>query len=195
MRAFEREDGESGKAYAAFCVYRDLGVERSLQKAAKMYYGHTGNVRQVQRWSKRFDWVARSQAWDDFREMIEREAVEKHLKARAGDHAHREVALREKALEVREAAMEQAVKMLRWPLTEQRVVNEGEDGEEVTYVFMPAKWSKATAVSLYGMALGNATPELVDDALLQNFDELTEEELQSLISITEKIGLRPEDRR
>ena len=55
MRAFERQDGESSKAYSAFCVYRDLGVGRSLQKASELYYGHPSSVRQFQRWSKRFD--------------------------------------------------------------------------------------------------------------------------------------------
>lgn len=30
---WERQKNESSKAYAAFCIYRDLGTERSLDKA------------------------------------------------------------------------------------------------------------------------------------------------------------------
>lgn len=195
MRAFERQDGESTKAFDAFKVYRDLGHERTLAKTAEIYYGASKNLSQIGVWSRRFSWVERAQSWDDWHEMIRRDAVEDHLRAQAKDHGRREAALLERALGVREAAMDQAEKMLQWPLSKQRVVNEGEDGEQVVYEFAPAGWSKATAVQLFGMALGNATPEVVDDALLQDFRELSEEELQSLISISEKIGLRPEDRR
>lgn len=196
MRAFERQEGESTKAFEAFKIYRDLGHERSLQKAAELYYGHAGSVRQAQRWSKKFAWVERAQSWDDWYEMIRREAVEEHLRAQAEDHGRREAALKERALGVREQAMSQAEKMLQWPLAEQRVVREGEDGEDATYIFKPAGWNKGTAVNLFKMAVGDKLPEAMDEpGMAAEYDELTEEELEILIRATEKLGTRPEDRR
>lgn len=193
MRAFERQEGESTKAFEAFKIYRDLGHERSLQKAAELYYGHAGSVRQAQRWSKKFAWVERAQSWDDWYEMIRREAVEEHLRAQAEDHGRREAALKDRALGVREVAMSQAEKMLAWPLTEQRRVDEG---DEITYIFKPAGWNKGTAIPLYRLAVGDRLPENPDDLdLMDDFDQLSEEELQVLVDLTEKIGTRPEGRR
>jgi hypothetical protein len=40
VRLYDRETDESAKAFDAWTVYRDLGAERSLQKASEMYYGH-----------------------------------------------------------------------------------------------------------------------------------------------------------
>lgn len=35
---WERLPNESSKAYQAFCIYRDLGVERSLEKPEFLIY-------------------------------------------------------------------------------------------------------------------------------------------------------------
>lgn len=52
---------ESGKAYEAFLVYRDMGIARSVRAAARQM----GKVRsQIDRWSARYDWVNRAKAWD-----------------------------------------------------------------------------------------------------------------------------------
>jgi hypothetical protein len=34
FESWERLAGESGAAFAAFCAYRDLGLERNIRKAA-----------------------------------------------------------------------------------------------------------------------------------------------------------------
>lgn len=65
----DRLPGESASAYRAFCVYRDLGSNRSLTRAfaadrndrapgAKVSAGHWP------RWSQQFHWVARAKAYD-----------------------------------------------------------------------------------------------------------------------------------
>lgn len=36
MRAFERMEGESSRAFQGFAIYRDLGPQRSLAKAAAL---------------------------------------------------------------------------------------------------------------------------------------------------------------
>jgi hypothetical protein len=77
--AWERAKGESAKAYAAFCVYRDLGSERSLRKMANE--GECGaNVGQLERWSSRWKWVNRAAAYDDELDRQTRRVNEKERK-------------------------------------------------------------------------------------------------------------------
>lgn len=82
MAAWDRIEGvESAKAYAAFVVYRDLGVQRSLQKAWERYTD--GNKKGMPgyfgEWSRKFNWVARAEAWDAERQAIADEAATQAL--------------------------------------------------------------------------------------------------------------------
>jgi hypothetical protein len=195
MLAWERRDDESSKAFAAFSLYRDLGPARSLRAVAEALYGVRARygVRTVEKWSSRFDWQDRVRALDARDEMIRRVAIEEHLKTKAADFAERQVRLRERWLTNAEKAAAQAEKMLEWPMSEQRMIRE-EDGEEVTYVFVPAGWSKATARTLQDMSVSAASGAVgavgengqEDYAALFNFDVLTDEELETLKSIYEK---------
>lgn len=189
MRAFERMENESAKAFAAFAVYRDLGSGRSLQKAAEMYAGSTSYVAQLKRWSSRFDWVARARAYDDWREMELQSALADHERRSAEDFAEREMRLRERSLSIREKAMDQAEKMLQWPLAEQRAIRD-EDGREIELVFVPARWSKASAVGLHNMAIGRGPVESQEAEAELDFSELTEEELQTIVDLAGKLGIR-----
>src|SRR5919112_2203610 len=90
MRIFDREQGESTKAFEAWTIYRELGAQRSLHKTAELYYGSTANVRQLERWSSRFNWVERARASDVEREMLRRSAVEEYIAGQAEDFAERE---------------------------------------------------------------------------------------------------------
>jgi len=117
VRAFERQDGETVKAFEAFKVYRDLGPERSLAKVAEIRYGKTtSNARQVARWSSRFDWVERAAAWDDYHEMIRREIIEECERAKGTERAEREARIQERVLAVREQFVERLEQMLGAPL-------------------------------------------------------------------------------
>ena len=191
MRLYDRETDESAKAFEAWTVYRDLGAERSLQKASEMYYGHGANVGQFERWSRRYGWVERARAFDDEREMIRRSAIEDHLQSRAKDHAAREARIQERILEIREQAAEQSLRMLQYPLTEQHIVSEDEGGNKITYVLRPSRWSKSTAVQLARLAASNAQTgaesPMEDEDGEYDLSVLTEEELQTFLSIDEKI--------
>jgi hypothetical protein len=182
-RAFERLEEESSKAYRAFAVFRDLGPDRSLRRAAQLVYGSAASVRQLSRWSARFDWVARAMAFDDWATMIGRQAIEHHLQEKAEDHARREAALREQALVAREQALQQSIRMLEWPLVEQRAVEEDEDGNVKTLVFVPASWRKADAVSLYNMAVGNEiSPEEEAESMI-DVSSWSDEDLKAYLSL------------
>lgn len=58
-RAWDRQEGETSKAYEAFRHYRDLGPLRRLDEVVG------GHQRTVERWSTRYGWSARAVAWDD----------------------------------------------------------------------------------------------------------------------------------
>ena len=190
MRLYDREPDESAKAFAAWSVYRDLGPQRSLQSASELYYGHAGNVRQFQRWSKRFGWRDRSKAYDLEREALRREAVQEYLRSEVEDYAAREARIQRGLLEVREVALEQAKAMLKWPLTEQRIVYEDEDGEERTVIAMPAGWTKATIVGLAQLAAGLRTPSYGPENIDADIDlsSVSEEDLQAWLRLDAKIN-------
>jgi hypothetical protein len=187
VRAWERQPGETSRAYEAFSTYRDLGPARSLAKVGQLLGKSTGLM---ERWSAVHSWVDRVAALEARDEMLRREAVEEHLQARAEDHAAREARIQEKLLEIRERAASQSSKMLEWPLTEQRVIRD-EDGEATTFIIMPAKWSKNTAIGLAQLAAGAVTglSEAREDEAEAEYDlsEISEEELTTYLALDEKI--------
>lgn len=71
---WDRLQDEGVRAYEAFCVYRDMGTQRSLSKVAeKLQKSET----LMGRWSGNHNWVKRAAAWDDEQERIEREIAQK----------------------------------------------------------------------------------------------------------------------
>ncbi|MDQ3316343.1 MAG: hypothetical protein M3522_03300 [Actinomycetota bacterium] len=193
MLAWERQEPESARAYEAFCHYRDLGPSRSLAKVGQELGKSVGLM---ERWSSEHDWVARVRALEARDSMLRRDAVQEHLAEKAEDHAKRESRLREKALEVRERAMEKAELMLKGPLYEQRrTIEEGPDGEELTLVMTPARWSISTAIGLYALAQNNAglSEEELHAVGELDFSALSEEEMIDLLSLEAKIEIRPPD--
>ena len=71
---WDRRQDESSKAYEAFCIYRDMGIQRSLSKVAEKLQK---SATLINRWSREKNWVKRAEAWDDEQERIEREAAQK----------------------------------------------------------------------------------------------------------------------
>ncbi|MGA2075968.1 MAG: hypothetical protein ABSH52_20975 [Terriglobia bacterium] len=79
---WDRQPGESSKAYRHFCLYRDAGKERSLRKLAAVA-NTTSNLRQLQHWSSRWRGVDRCTDYDDYmydqmRLQCERERLDMH---------------------------------------------------------------------------------------------------------------------
>lgn len=63
-----RMDSEGSRAFAAFCIYRDLGTERSLEKVSQTCQK---SVSLLRRWSAKFMWVKRAEAFDNHIQEVE----------------------------------------------------------------------------------------------------------------------------
>lgn len=107
---FEQQERETNKAFAAFRVYLEMGMDRSLLAVA----GKLGkSVRLVERWSRKFDWPARVQAHAAHLADIERKTAEA-LAVKAGtdwaqrqeDHREEEWALRGELIEAGRKVLE-----------------------------------------------------------------------------------------
>ena len=70
---FEQLPKESAKAFAAFSVYLSLGPERSIRAVGEKLGKSEGLL---ERWSRKFDWPARVQAYAANLAVLEREATE-----------------------------------------------------------------------------------------------------------------------
>ena len=79
--SWTRLSNEPSKAYLDFCIYRDLGRGRSLDRACKLSYAEQGKDHGSARrtgqwadWSQKFNWVARAEAYDDWIDEEKRSA-------------------------------------------------------------------------------------------------------------------------
>ncbi len=61
IRPWDRQPGESSKAYAAYQAYQSLGEDRSLQAVSGVL---SKSVPLMKRWAAQWGWVERARAWD-----------------------------------------------------------------------------------------------------------------------------------
>jgi hypothetical protein len=61
LHPWDRQPGETSKAYEAFVTYRDMGPGRTTAKVAQAL-GKSTTV--IHKWSSLHHWVSRSAAWD-----------------------------------------------------------------------------------------------------------------------------------
>jgi hypothetical protein len=81
MKSYDRSDGETAKAYAAFTIYRDMGVSRSLKATTEKYYSaecpsnvrRAKGMRHIEEWSSKYNWVDRCRDFDRDIELSNRE--------------------------------------------------------------------------------------------------------------------------
>ena len=70
MQTWDKQLEETGRAYNAFLTYRNMGVLRSLKKAAGIFYNveniseTSGKVRTFTKWSSEYKWVTRCSDFD-----------------------------------------------------------------------------------------------------------------------------------
>ena len=81
---WERQEDESTKAYEAFCIYRDMGIQRSLSKVAEQLQK---SDTLMGRWSRTFDWVERAAQWDSEQDRVARQQQLDEIKKMRKRHA------------------------------------------------------------------------------------------------------------
>ncbi len=82
---WERQPGESAKAWSAFVEYRKLGAERAIRKVVQSVGQKARYVSVLEKWSARWGWVMRAGAWDAYADRCEREAVLEVAEQKARD--------------------------------------------------------------------------------------------------------------
>lgn len=100
--AFEQLPKESAKAFAAFSVYLGLGPERSLAAVGQRVGKSVGLI---ERWSAKYDWIARVQAHAAHLAIVEREATETLRVSKATEWETREQTLRQTEWAMHERAI------------------------------------------------------------------------------------------
>lgn len=73
VHPWDQLDGEPAKAYSLFLKYRELGIERTLKKAAEITGYAEGTVEQL---SAHFKWIHRADQWDEWSLRIKSQAAE-----------------------------------------------------------------------------------------------------------------------
>lgn len=106
---FEQQLKESDKAFAAFKTYLELGPERSLAMVGQKL-GKSKVL--MEKWSAKFDWPARVQAYSAHFAMVERKAAESAAAVYGADRAKRREVQREHEWEMRTELMEAGRKVL-----------------------------------------------------------------------------------
>lgn len=95
-KPWERQKGESEKAYEAFATYRDMGEKRTLTAVAEKLQ-KSGSL--IRRWKDQWDWVERVRAYDNGLEKEARAKAVKDRKDMIDRHVKIAMQLQKKALE------------------------------------------------------------------------------------------------
>ena len=85
FESWERLQGESSGAFAAFCVYRDMGFERNIRKAAESTK-LDGKYSVWRNWAAQYRWQERAADFDRNNERLKQEELRKTIEAQGEMH-------------------------------------------------------------------------------------------------------------
>lgn len=111
---WDRQKGESRKAYEAFSIYRDLGPSRSIAKVAEKL-GKSKSL--LERWSRKWNWVERTEQYDEYQDRMYRLEQEEKRKEMAERHARQAKMFQNKVvqrLQTLEPSQLSATELVRW---------------------------------------------------------------------------------
>ena len=115
-KIYDRQDTDTDKSWAAFCKYRDMRGDRSLEKV-RQEIGHRSG-RNVQIWSSKYKWNERCRAFDD-------DELRSHSAALQQQRINYKLQMEEDTWEKRKKFLKKADLILNVPITQKIVTNEG----------------------------------------------------------------------
>ena len=93
---WDRQKGESARAFEAFLVYLQMGPERSVRAVAqKLSKSHT----LAGRWSSTYHWVERCRAWDNYLQQEAKKAAAAAVRNMNRRHAQMAAAIQGTAMQ------------------------------------------------------------------------------------------------
>ena len=181
MKPWEQQPSESGQAYKAFCVYRDLGLERQIKLAYRTATKRPDSDQVSGRWSqwaKRYEWEQRARAYDAHLANVEQQAREREVARRATEIERRRKEAQDIAWALFEELKAKLQQMLKLPV----ITVTDTDGKKTVN---PAKWDyNSVARSLEAMTKLMKLGAGLDSGLVTNLNidwaSLTEEQLERI---------------
>lgn len=81
--SWERQKGESGKAYEAFTIYRDMGTKRSVSAVSEQL---SKSRQLISRWKSTWNWDERCRDWDNQIQLEAKKAASDELRKMSQRH-------------------------------------------------------------------------------------------------------------
>ena len=155
--------GESDKAYAAFCTYRDLGPRRSLDEASRRYHQSSSQRPRcasgtIRRWAQRWNWQTRARAWDQETERVKQAEQQAAVLEMTERHAREALMLQNKAIE--------RLRQLR--------PEEMKTKDVLAYLVESAKLER--------LSRGQPTERIAEEHAFEDLKELSDDELTRIIA-------------
>ena len=98
FESWQKLSDETSRQYEAFCIYRDMGIERSIGEVAKLW-SKSGATSRLNQWSSKYHWVERATAFDEHIDEIKRTRNEEAIVEMSARHADYALRIQEKAIE------------------------------------------------------------------------------------------------
>jgi hypothetical protein len=168
---WEQTLDESAKAYAAFCIYRDLGPRRSVDEASRRYHRGSGQGAQhapsrrsprasgtIRRWAQHWNWATRARAWDQEAQRLKQKEQHAAIQEMTERHAKESMMLQNKAIE--------RLRLLRPEELKSRDI--------LAYLIDAARLER--------LARGEPTEHGIEETVFDDVEKLTDEELARIIA-------------